>query len=532
MGKLSKAEQDALRSWRSTVNLVKSGKAAEAMETEADRQARVKYLLSDYNAFCQYYFEHYTTDLETGKQIKIGKFHYDLADKVEKNKRLRAVLAWSRDHAKSVHADFMLPLFRKAINPRELGLMVLVGETETTAKRLMQAIQAELQYNKRYIADFGKQVSYGDWSEGEFSTLDNCNFIALGLGQPVRGLRKQAVRPTWIVIDDIESLKKAKNQKRIREDVEWLRRTLIPTFSKGFSRLFVVNNLCVENGFIATVIKEFPTFWVQIVNALDAAGRVVWKERFDAKYFKLIREEIGLMAWLSEYMNQPRSDGGTFKREWEQWKMPFEDWSQYDKVVFSMDPSFSTSDTSDYTALRGWGFYKNEKVLLKSRVRQKDTLYKMLLWWHDFYFKLPKSQRLKVRNIIEGNGGQKQRVRDEYKKVLEKRKHVRMPWQWIEAKTAEKKDRIASIISDFEEGDVFFSKLEENDPDTIAGNAQLWAWNEGVNHGDDTPDADAQAFDYAKALKISNSESTAGKILNSLSQAISNRRGGFGGSRR
>ena len=56
--------------------------------------------------------------------------------------------------------------------------MVIVGKSEESAIRLLGDIQAELQYNKRIIADFGKQMSMGSWTEGEFNTKDGVYFLA------------------------------------------------------------------------------------------------------------------------------------------------------------------------------------------------------------------------------------------------------------------------------------------------------------------------------------------------------------------
>ena len=48
--------------------------------------------------------------------------------------------------------------------------MVIVGKSEDNAKTLLGDIQAELQYNQRYIADFGEQYNAGSWEEGKFVT--------------------------------------------------------------------------------------------------------------------------------------------------------------------------------------------------------------------------------------------------------------------------------------------------------------------------------------------------------------------------
>ena len=50
--------------------------------------------------------------------------------------------------------------------------MVIVGKAEDNAIELLSSIQAELEFNQRYIADFGQQKGIGDWAEGYFKTKD------------------------------------------------------------------------------------------------------------------------------------------------------------------------------------------------------------------------------------------------------------------------------------------------------------------------------------------------------------------------
>ncbi|WP_406675730.1 hypothetical protein [Segatella oris] len=65
--------------------------------------------------------------------------------------------------------DIFTPLWLMFQPKRLIDFMVVVGKSEDSANRLLGDIQAELQYNKRIIADYGKQMSMGDWTEGEFT---------------------------------------------------------------------------------------------------------------------------------------------------------------------------------------------------------------------------------------------------------------------------------------------------------------------------------------------------------------------------
>jgi hypothetical protein len=142
-------------------------------ENTAAKKERIAYLLSDFVAFCKYYFPHYLDS-------EFGWFHIKAAQEIVKDKNCFAILEWAREHAKSVFADVFMPMFLKARGEDEFSGMVIGSANRDKANGLLGDIQAELQSNQRYVSDFGQQVSHGDWRDGYFSTIDGCGFWAFG----------------------------------------------------------------------------------------------------------------------------------------------------------------------------------------------------------------------------------------------------------------------------------------------------------------------------------------------------------------
>ena len=191
-------------------------------ENATQKEQRIRRLQRDYAAFCEYYFPHFLTlrDKVTGEAIRTihnAPFHNAAAKLVKNTPNLKAVFKWPRGHAKSTHFDIFMPLWLMFQPKRLINFMVIVGKSEDSADRLLGDIQAELQYNKRIIADFGKQMSLGNWTEGEFTTKDGVCFLACGRGQSPRGLRKREARPDYIVIDDLDDDELCRNERRVRE---------------------------------------------------------------------------------------------------------------------------------------------------------------------------------------------------------------------------------------------------------------------------------------------------------------------------
>ena len=238
----------------------------------------------DYAAFCEYYFPHFLQlrDKATGEIIRTihnAPFHNAAALKVKNTSNLKAVFKWPRGHAKSTHMDIFTPLWLMFQPKRLINFMVLVGKSEESAIRLLGDIQAELQYNKRIIADFGKQMSMGSWTEGEFNTKDGVYFLACGRGQSPRGLRKRESRPDYIVIDDLDDDELCRNERRVRELTDWVKEALFGALDVGRGRFIMVGNLISKTSVLANICKTKGVH-VSTIYAVDNEGNPVWQEKW------------------------------------------------------------------------------------------------------------------------------------------------------------------------------------------------------------------------------------------------------------
>lgn len=209
-------------------------------------QQRIKRVRADYAAFVDYYFPHYTQNPQTGVQTPCAPFHIKAANLVKKERNLRAVFKWHRGAAKSTHLDIFIPLWLKCQQQREINVMVLVGKSEDNANTLLADIQAELQFNQRYINDFRQQYNNGNWEEGAFVTKDGTAFFARGRGQSPRGLRYRSHRPDYIVIDDLDD-ELCENPNRVQRLTDWIKEALFGALDGGRARFIMVGNLIAKN---------------------------------------------------------------------------------------------------------------------------------------------------------------------------------------------------------------------------------------------------------------------------------------------
>ena len=149
--------------------------------------------------------------------------------------------------------------------------MVLVGKSETNAMTLLGDVQAELEFNQRYIADFGKQKVEGTWADGEFVTTDGVAFFARGRGQSPRGLRYRSHRPDYVVIDDLDDDELVNNPERVARLTKWVKEALFGTLDGGRGRFIMVGNLIGKNSVLANFIASDGVV-VSEVNVLDKNG--------------------------------------------------------------------------------------------------------------------------------------------------------------------------------------------------------------------------------------------------------------------
>lgn len=467
--------------------------ASLVRENATQRDQRIKKLQRDYAAFCEYYFPHFLTlrDKATGKVIRTvhnAPFHNAAAKKVKSTPNLKAVFMWPRGHAKSTHFDIFMPLWLMFQPERLINFMVVVGKSEDSADRLLGDIQAELQYNKRIVADFGEQMSLGNWMEGEFTTRNGVKFLAVGRGQSPRGLREREARPDYIVIDDLDDDELCRNERRVRELSDWVKEALFGALDVGRGRFIMVGNLISKNSVLANIAATRGVH-VSKICAVDDKGNPVWKEKWTKQEAQEYADFVGYRAWQKEMMHNPINEGAIFKHEWIRYKkvLPLR---KYEQLICYTDPSFKSTTANDYKACRLWGKYGNELHLIDTYVRQ-DTVSGMVRWLYNLYERLSEAD-VAASFYMEANFMQ-DIILDEFTTEGELRGY-QLPIMPDTRKKPEKIQRIEAVSPLWERGFVFYNEALKDSPDMQVGIEQTLALERGSHVHDDAPDADEGAI--------------------------------------
>lgn len=474
--------------WKQHCETVQAATAVNINETQAQRLARIRHLRTDYAAFVDYYFPHWTVNPETGKATPCAPFHVSAANKILKDRNLKAAFQWHRGAAKSTNMDVFVPMWLMAQEHREINVMVLVGKSEDNAKTLLGDIQAELQYNQRYIHDFGEQYNVGTWEEGEFVTRSEVAFFARGRGQSPRGLRYRSHRPDYVVIDDLDDDELVESPARVTKLFDWVRSALFGTLDGGRGRFIMVGNLIAKNSVLAKWC-DIKSVHVTKVNIYDNKGGISWASKWTPQEVKDIENVVGYRAFQKEYMNNPIIEGAIFRNEWIRWgKRPA--WSKFSEIVLYIDPSFKGSIKNDYKAAKLWGKAGTTLYHLRAFVRQSSVA-EMVRWCYDLY-EWTREQGISVRWYMEANFMQ-DTILDEFRREGELRGY-QLPITGDKRKKPDKFQRVEAISPLWERGFVVYDETQKDDPDMLAGIDQTLAFEKGMRGHDDAPDADEGAI--------------------------------------
>jgi len=477
---MKRQDKLAYQRYLQKINLARSIGVENPFESKEEQKARIERAKKDVRFMVEYYFPHYATSPSADFQLQF-------ANQVKRNKTYKGFAQWGRGLAKSVWNDILIP-FWLWLNGEPVYL-VIVGNSHDKAKQLLGDIMAEFEANPRIIADFGEQKNIGKWEDGFFITKSGFIGQALGMGQSVRGLRVGAKRPTHIVADDIETKDINKNPKRQKEIVKWIERSLIPTMDGNIRRFIQANNRFAPVMIQTMLQKRHPKWKVHQVNAYHPVTyRPSWYSKYDNNYYKSVESEIGRLAAMAEYNNEPHIEGAIFTDEMIQWvKLPRLD--SLEIIIGRWDVAYAGTPTSDYNAVRVWGLKDGNFYLIDNFVRQ-SKMKEAVEWMANF-------QKRLLKTVMVHWGFEAQFWNDEVLRTIsdvEKAFKLHLNISKIDRPRVRKYDRILSLHPYYQNRRIFYNKAIEANDDTQVGLAQLKGIEPGYKGYDDAPDADEMAI--------------------------------------
>lgn len=474
---MKREDKEALQRYRERIKMVRdSGGQIDPHESPEAKAKRIKLLLSDPEAFANYYFPHYAT-------AKCAPFHVESAKMTLKYPTIKLFDEWGRGLAKSVWDDIIKPFWLWAQG--QAHYMVLVTVSKDRAAELLEDLRAEFEANPRIINDFGEQQNQGQWEKGFFITKGGFIAKALGAGQSVRGLRVRDQRPDYIVVDDLETKETSVNPARQKKLAKWIERDLIPTMDGKIRRFIYANNRFAPV-MIQTMLQDrHPAWKVHHVKAYDPVTyKPTWAAKYGPNYYREIEDEIGVLAAMAEYNGEPHVEGEIFTDEQIQWrKLP--PLNHFKIIIGRWDVAYAGSATSDFNAVRVWGLKGTDFYYIDSFVKQ-SKMRAALEWMCHFQMSLPDT-------VVVHWGFESQFWNDEVKRTIaevEREHRLSLNIAQIPTSKINKYDRIVKLQAYYQNGRAYYNEEKKSHADTQTGLAQLFGIEPGYKGHDDAPDAD------------------------------------------
>lgn len=467
-------------------------------EKPAARYERIKMLESDYGKWFEYY-------LTTYAKSPCADFHIEFANDILSNQEIYEMLEVYRSGAKSVHADIGVPLFLYV--KKLLKFMLLIGETEQKAKKLLSAVQAQFKFNQRFINDYGSKFKHGDWSDGDFVTVDGVRFKSFGFGQNPRGVREEENRPDYIVVDDVDNKKHINNDLLMREGTEYITEEIWGCFdeAEGAVKRFVYcNNNFHKNSITNRLEKIFKTLMQRAQDeGKKTAHKIIkvkavadlqsflpsWPAKTSADYWRNKFANTPYRSFMREYMHVHIEDGTVFRMEDMQWKkmLPYK---EYDALSVYGDLSYK--DTACHKGLFLVAKKDRELHIIHSFLRQTSRA-KCAKWLYNLYEDHELKAVPKIRYYIEGLFAMDAFVNDFDHEGDDRGYYI--PVVADKKTKADKFDRIEATQAYFERRNVFFNIDEKDNADQIELVDQYLAFEKGSGAPVDGPDAVEGAFE-------------------------------------
>jgi predicted phage terminase large subunit-like protein len=187
---------------------------------------------------------------------------------------------------------------------------------------------------------------------------------AISANSDISGINFENIRPSHIIIDDIEEIEQAKNIDRTDALKTWLKQTLIsrfPSLREGKLRMI---GTTLTSGAMITQIKrnQFPEIDWQYHSfpALDENNRSIWEEKEHTEDL-LKKQAKDPITFAANYMNEPLDLSDSLLKEDDLRYYEYVNLDDFDELFLHADLTQSTKQTSDFYACGVLGMNKKDK---------------------------------------------------------------------------------------------------------------------------------------------------------------------------
>jgi len=470
-------DRQAIRDWDSYYESFLAAVSAEKDETEAQRKKRIAKLESNFEDWKVYYFPKYC-------YAPSAKFHISAAKREIENPEWYETRMWARELSKDV-VEMMVTLYQ-ALTKRKRNIL-FISNSNDKACELLEPYRINLARNERIINDYGIQQMPGSWKYGDFTTTGGVSFLAVGADQSPRGSREEEVRPDKVIVSDIDTDEDVRNTDTIDKRWNWFEKAVFPTrsVSKDFQVIFLGNKIAKD---CCVVRAAKMSDKLSLVNLEDKNGNSTWPEKNTAEHIARIKSKISMKAYQGEYMNNPVSEGTTFKKmTWG--KCPPLHKLKYIVCYGDPSPSNRENKNNSYKALFLLGKFEGKSYVYTGFLDQVKN--ETFVEWF-YYLELYVAGKTQIYNFIENNSLQDPFYEQVFQPLFKNKGKEKGHYIAVSPDERKKPDKFARIEGNLEplnrRGDLVLNEAEKDNPNMQLLEEQFLAVNPQLNAPADGPD--------------------------------------------
>lgn len=296
---------------------------------------------------------------------KFAKFHMEVINEFMKDGD--SAMAAPRGHAKSTLIGLGYLMWLIAYEKEKY--IIYTSQNHSKSVQFLEPLTYEIKNNPvfKFIYGVGRLMRVREKETGiDRQDVFDYNYMriqALSFEKNIRGLKYYNVRPTLILLDDIETDERVINPELRVKDADKLNKQIIPSLDTDSGRVKMIGTILHHDSQLVQKIRNLDG---KIYKAIGEDGALLWGDMFTQEKLDSIKHRIGGAAFASEYMNSPVDDTfALIKREWMiaccDETRTYGQMDKYEKKIQGVDFAFSdriTADKSAYVTIgcRGDGY--------------------------------------------------------------------------------------------------------------------------------------------------------------------------------
>jgi predicted phage terminase large subunit-like protein len=287
------------------------------------------------------------------KDTPVSQFHRDLSAMIMEVKDSegadRMAIAAPRGHAKSTFGtqiNLMHTIVYELAN-----FAVVISAVRKIAVDLISWVTSVLKTNDKIREDFGNILDPVTARneldrEDSFICKTGMRVDAYSMLSPIRGLKHMGYRPDCLILDDIESEQNVSSKEQMKKALQYFNSTVLPIVDPTRAKIYYVGTVLAKGSLLDTVLKQgswktrvwsaieqeadnqqlwqvFRDKYLDFNNPnryedamkfyeankeeMDKGSKVLWPTRLPYVKLQLLKYDLGVRAFASEYMNKPSS---------------------------------------------------------------------------------------------------------------------------------------------------------------------------------------------------------------------------------